>query len=400
MKKTIILLLTIFLLFSCSKIERIEPIINNNSDLKEEIKKDKIIDFDNKGWVDLNDNKNIDLEEKELITQRFDVLAKQYNTHSDLMKSAQYKIFVEYVHEVFNKYNDIWGIAAENKNNYIFKVLIPKIVFKNYVDNWLLTEEDAELIIQSIKRNDLNTLEDKKLITEKFKIYFEENKYNPFIKNLNTSNLTKEEKLDLIFKEKDWVIYQVLSNRYNWNKTGIWFKPNSMEADFMDYLNKKLGNTFWVIWVSDEEVVEYAYSQYKVETLEGLAETILNDYKTIVSDYNLEWKIPLKRTYRNDERNNIFVDRATVNKYLDTLSNSDNKKFISDLEKLRFKMYLLSYFGRDRKDLDEKQWLWNSKARSDFIDETYWDWIQNLFRVTRYLPDEKVKIDLDKDIFN
>ena len=63
-------------------------------------------------------------------------------------------------------------------------------------------------------------------------------------------------------------------------------------------------------------------------------------------------------------------------------------------------MYLLSYFGRNRKDLNEDQWLWSSRTRANFIDKTHWKWIQNLFRLGRYLPWEEVKIDLNKNILD
>lgn len=283
------------------------------------------------------------------------------------------------------------------KNNYIFERLIPKIVINNYVVNWRISDIEAELIIQSIKRNDLKTLEDKNLITEKFKIYFEENKFNPFVKSLDTKWMTKEQKIDLILQDKTWIFYTILSNRYNWNKTWIWYKPWNMEAEFTKYLDWKLNNVYWIIGVTEKDVQEAIYKKYNINSLEDLAKLIKWDFDKIVNKYKLEWKMPLERTYRDDEISDIFKDRVTVDKYTETLSWWNTSDFLKDIENIRFKMYLISYLWKDRTDLDPEQWLWSSEARSKFIDRKYWDWIQNLFRLGRYIPWEEIKIDLSKN---
>jgi len=386
MKKIISILVLVSILSACNQIEPINNSSNN------EIKKEDI----SKKWINLNEDFWINLNEEELITKRFEILSKIFKSHSDLMSSIQYEQFVDYVYDVFAKYKDLWKEESESKNNYIFNILIPKIVINNYVVPWKMTEKEAELVIQSIKRNDLNTLSDKKLITEKFKIYFEENKFNPFIKSLNTKWLTKDEKLELLFKDKDWVIYSILSNRYNWNKTWIGYKPADMEAEFMLYLNKKLEYIFWTIGVSEKEVQEYAYKKYNVDSLESLWENILNKFNILVKEYNLKWKIPLDRYYRNDERKDIFINRKTIDNYISTLSDWKSENFIKELSEIRLEMYLLSYFWRNRSDLNENQWLWSSRTRSDFIDPVFGKWVQNLFRLGRYLPWEEIKIDLNK----
>jgi len=411
MKKIFIALCVLIVLTWCGKIEPINNISQNNESRKTNIStktNDNKNDYDkklddkspklsSKDWIDLNENTWIHLDEEEIIIKRFDLLANAYKNHSDLMNSIQYKNFVKYIQDIFNKYRDEWSNISDEKNNYLFNILIPKIVIKDYVITWKISEKEAELIIQSIKRNDLNTLEDKKLLTEKFKIYFEENKYNPFVKNLNIEGLSKEDKIKMITDYKEWLIYKILSNRYNWNKTWIWYKPSDMEANFMDYLDKKLETTFWIVWVTEKEVKEYIYKENNLKTLDDLWANILSDFKAIIKKYNLEWKIPLKRYYRNDERNSIFTTRENIDSYTTTLSNWDSKNFVRDIEKLRFKIYLLSYFWRNRTDLNEEQWLWSSRARSDFIDPKLWKWVQNLFRLSRYAPWEEVKIDLNKN---
>lgn len=368
------------ILVSCTKIQPIE----SNTQIKE-------------NWVDLNQETWIYLEEEKMIKARFELLANKYPNHNELMDSIQYEQFVLYIHEIFNKYNEQGKEISEEKNNYMFELVIPWVVFENYVWNGRISETEGELIVQSVKRNDLNTLEDKELITQKFKIYFEEKKFNPLIKNMDFNNISKDQKIDILLKDKEWAIYAILSNRYNWNKTWIWYKPGEMEANFMKYLNWKVKDILWVSWITENELKDYFYKKNNINSLETLWESILNDFNVLNDKYSLESQIPLKRYFRDDERNSIFKDRESVNKYIDLISWWKSEDFISELEIIRFKIYLLSYFWRDRLDLNETQWLWSSRTRSDFISEDYWKWIQNLFRLGRYLPWEEVKIDLNKE---
>jgi len=261
-------------------------------------------------------------------------------------------------------------------------------------------DEEAELMIQSIKRKEFNSLEYKKLITERFKIYMEEKNYNPFIKNLTAekiSELKKDETalVKSLLDPYNWIIYLVLKNRYDWNKTGIWYKPAELEWELASYLNSKMQSTFSLLWYKDEDIQKLVFSDLKINSLEELAKLIKTDYDNLVLKYWLSTKMPLDREYRNDEQNDIFKDRATVDNYIAVLSDWNNKEFETDLSKLRIKMYLISYFGKDRKDLDETQWLWSSRARAEFIDPVNGDWIQNLFRLSRYMTWEEIEISFD-----
>jgi len=137
MRNIFIILLVFFLLVSCEKIEPIKKIEDKKNDKKEEL----IIENKNslsevkEDWTDLNKRPNFTLEEEELIIKRFDLLSQKYDNHSNLVESIQYEKFVEYVYEVFEKYKKIWDKISEDKNNYIFNNLIPRIVINNYVLN-------------------------------------------------------------------------------------------------------------------------------------------------------------------------------------------------------------------------------------------------------------------------
>lgn len=398
MKNLIFVILLPLFIFSCSKIQPENTQVNSTQKINNEnIEQSWWEEID---WIDLNKDYWINLEEETKISERFKVISEQYSEYWDFLRSPQYKDFVTYVHEVFEKYKNLeWD--NEKELTYIFEVLIPKVVINNWVINWKMWDEESELMIQSIKRKEFNSLEYKKLITERFKIYMEEKNYNPFIKSLTSEKISemKKDKSLLISNLLDpynGIIYLVLKNRYDWNKTGIGYKPAELEWEFSKYLNDKMMTTFGILWYTDDEVKNMVFEELKVTSLEELALSIKNDFNELVSKYSLNTKMPLEREYRNDEQNDIFKNVSTVNNYISVLSNENNTDFEKDLSNIRIKMYLLSYFWKDRKDLDEEQWLWSSRARAKFIDATYWDGIQNVFRLSRYITPEEIEIVFDE----
>lgn len=392
MKSLFLIVFLSFVVVSCSKIEP-----EKKSETKE-VSINQTSSWEVTG-VNLDADYWVNLEEESKITERFRVISEPQTEYGEFLRSPQYKDFVEYVHEVFAKYKWLeWDY--EKELTYIFDVLIPKVVMNNWVINWKMSDIEAELMIQSIKRKEFNSLEHKKLITERFKIYMEEKNYNPFIKSLTAekiSEMKKDEKVLVknLLDPYNGIIYLVLKNRYDWNKTGIWYKPAELEWELAKYLNDKMMSTFSLLGYDDERVQELVFAEYKIDSLEWLAELIKKDYNDLVLKYGLSTKMPLDREYRNDEQNDIFKDRSTVDNYISVLSDWNNKEFESDLSKLRIKMYLVSYFGKDRLDLDETQWLWSSRARAEFIDPKNGDWIQNLFRLSRYMTWEEIEISFD-----
>lgn len=398
MRNIFLWIFLVILLASCSKIE---PEVNQiNSNQKNSTTNNEQQKAEEIEWVDLNKDYWINLEEESKISERFKAISDQYTEYWDFLRSPQYKEFVAYVHEVFDKYKNLeWD--HEKELTYIFEVLIPKVVINNWVVNWKISDEESELMIQSIKRKEFNSLEYKKLITERFKIYMEEKNYNPFIKSLTSERISEMKKdksllMSNLLDPYNGIIYIVLKNRYDWNKTWIGYKPSELEWEFAKYLNDKMMTTFGILWYTDEEVKNMVFEELKVKSLEELALSIKNDFNSLVSKYSLNTKMPLEREYRNDEQNDIFKNVSTVNDYISILSNGNNKVFENELSQVRIKMYLLSYFWKDRKDLDEDQWLWSSRARAKFIDSIYWDGIQNLFRLSRYISPEEIEIVFDE----
>lgn len=375
-KKIFILCLIIIIFSSCQKIQPEEKKESKNNSVITEVHT-----WDNFLWKDEKDLK-----------EKFSTLSQRFNKYDSLIKSESYQKFVADVHLLFEKYK---SEKNEWKADYLFTKLIPALVIDNFSTTGKIKDEaEIEWIIQSIKRKDFNTIREKDLLTEKFKIYFEENFFNNFIKNLEPrDNLTNDEFKKIFLSEK-WVFVEVLKNRYDWNKTWIWYK-DKQEPEFAKYLNWKIETIFSQYWYTPESIEKKVFEIYAYKSLEELAKDIEKDFFELVKKYNLEWKVPFDREYRNDEQDDIFENRDNVTKYLNDITWNKLKEFENDLKTFRTKMYLISYFWRNRKDLDEEQGLWSSKARSKFISKDVWNGVQNLFRISRYISWEKIKIDLN-----
>ncbi|USN59009.1 MAG: hypothetical protein H6767_02785 [Candidatus Peribacteria bacterium] len=397
--KYIVLLFMILSLASCGKIQPEETNVDEEAYQNPTPVEEVAVDD---GGTDLNQTLDVPFPEGDIVEQRFQQISEMYSSHSDLITSIQYKEFVGYVYEVFDTYKAMEG-NHEKELGYLFDVVIPRIVINNWVLTDKIDEAEAELIIQSIKRKDFNSVEYKKLLTEKFKIYMEETRYNELIKGLTPEKLEglKDDTAmqQFLFDPEVGVMYQVLSNRYNWNKTGIGYKPGDLEAEFVQYLDEKMVNILAILGITQDRLRDLAFDYYGVDSLENLAKSIKQQLDTMIATYPLEGNIPLDRYYRDDERDDIFVDRDTVDVYVEKLSGGDVAGFYRDMEALRLEVYMLSYLGKDRTDLDPEQGMWSSQARSDFIDPVYGKGLQNIFRLSRYLKPEPVKINLDTVIY-
>lgn len=335
------------------------------------------------------------------IRKRFEILSMQFTDYNDLLKSKQYQNFVWYVYTVFEKYREKWKIDNPALD-YLNDKVITDIVYEWYVKNSRLDWAEAEIIVQSIRRNKFNTLNEKLLLTEKFKIRFEEWIYNKVIKSITSEKIIDLKHNDELLKKylldsNEWLFYTILSSRYDWNKTWIWYKTTSMETEFMNYLHDKFHKSLSLSWLTPGYIKEKIYWFNWYSSLDDQAKDILTDFHNIVKKYNLDKNVPLTRYYRNDERSVIFENRDSINKYINLISWSRLKEFEEDLKSIRLKVYMLSYFWRNS-ELNKDNWLWSSRTRSDFIDKEYGKWVQNLFRLWRYLSDEEIKIDLFNDL--
>ena len=259
---------------------------------------------------------------------------------------------------------------------------------------------DKELLIQWIKRQDFKTIEEKEDIVKKFKDYVIKNNFIPLdakIAGLTKELVNDEVKFKEIFLDPiSWIYYSVFSNRYNLNKTWIWFKPDDMESNVIKFLNNKLDEIYKKIGINDEIAKAKVFSIYGYTSLEDIWEDIDKDFQNILVKYDLkDKKYPVQIGYTFEERKNIFESwQENLEKYIDDLVWSKKEEFKKDLIDFRLKMYLLSHFWRNHKS-NLEQWLWSSRARSVFINSIDWKWAQNIFRLSRFITPEVTDIKLD-----
>ncbi len=214
----------------------------------------------------------VSIPEEAELRLRFKTLSAGYTSESDLVKSEQYKKFVTDIYTLFATYKAKPG-NHEKELKYIFDQMIPYMVMDEWVKNNKSNEKKAELIVQSVKRKDFNALRDKELLTEKYKIYFEEQRFNPFVKTLTDERITLIKSSDTEFAKQffdiqNGVVVSILSPRYDWNKTGIGYKPGELEAEFTTYLNAKFEKALLLLEVTPEVLEKKTFSYYAVDSLE------------------------------------------------------------------------------------------------------------------------------------
>jgi len=339
--------------------------------------------------TNVNSENNITIIDK---LNQFEVEFKKiskWKTYTQLIKSKDYKNWVDNLNDLLLK-----NKKEDNNDNidYIYYNFIPRIVQK-YLSNYSTLEID--LVIQSIRRLDFNTLSDKNYYLQVMKDYVDQKYYKPILeetKNIDKTKLDKDKTYfyKIMLDPQNWIFYRIFKNRYDWNKTWIGFKPEFMENQFVDYLSQRFEqilNKFWYnkIWFKSK-VFEY----YNIKLLKELAWLIRQDYNTINKDFNLNklW-IPTDRFFRQDERRWLFKYDGLHKTLYKQLWNRLNE-FKNKVKQLRLKMYLLSYLWKDIN-------MFNHKVRANFVDPDGAWWLQNIFRVWRYV-DEVMKLDLKPKI--
>jgi len=308
-----------------------------------------------------------------------------WKTYEQLIKSNDYQNWVKNIATLIDNLKFKW---KQNIVNYIYYNFISDVVLK-YLNNY--SDFDKDLVIQSIRRIDFNTMTNKNYYTQLMKDYVDEKYYKPILANLDQID---KKKLDtniqyfakIMLNVQNWIFYRIFKNRYDWNKTGIWFKPEFLENQFVDFLCQRFEQILWKLWYNKEWFRKKVFQYYNIDSLEWLRNLIEKDFEDLNKTYNLKklW-IPIDRFFRMDERRFLFnqdwLDKSVYKKLW------NRKEWFKDkVKQLRLKMYLLSYFWKDIN-------LFNSRVRANYINSKWGFWIQNIFRVWRYV-DEVMKLNL------
>ncbi len=328
-----------------------------------------------------------DLSSKLLeLDNRFEQIVK-WKTYTQIIKDKNYQEWVKEVNNLIEKYKKQWN---EEVVNYIYYSFIPQEVLK-YLSNF--TDLEKDLVIQSIRRIDFNTLTDKNYITQLMKDYVDEKYYKPILKELSWIDAKKLDTdiqyfAKVMLDTQNGIFYRIFKNRYDWNKTWIGFKPEFLENQFVDFLSQRFEQILAKLGYDKNWFKKKVFEYYHINSLKELANLIRQDYLNMKKKYNLDelW-IPTDRFFRMDERRFLFKnDGLHTYLYKKLKERGLLEEFKKDIKEFRLKMYLLSYLWKDIN-------LFNHKVRANFIDPDLWPGIQNLFRVGRYV-DEVMKLDL------
>lgn len=322
------------------------------------------------------------------LSKEFKIIAK-WKTYSQLIKDKKYHDWVLKINNLIEQYK------KNNKDymvNYIYYNFIANNVLKNLTN---FSDFDKDLIIQSIRRMDFNNLTDKNYNMQLMKDYVDVTYYKPILKEVNKIDKDKLNTDNTYFYKvmldsKTGIFYRIFKNRYDWNKTWIWFKPEFLENQFVDFLSQRFEQVLSKIWYNKEWFRKRVFSYYNINSLKNLAKLINKDFQDMKVKYNLAklW-IPTDRFFRQDERRYLFKNGGLENDIYKKLKDK-LKDFKKDIKEYRLKVYLLSYLWKDEN-------LFNDKVRAKFINPWEWWGIQNLFRTWRFV-DEIKKLDLKPKI--
>ena len=307
-----------------------------------------------------------------------------WKTYVQLIKDKDYQTWVKDINQLIEKEKKQ---GHEDVVNYIYYNFIWDTVLK-YLKNYSDLEKD--LVIQSIRRLDFNTLVDKNYYTQLMKDYVDEKYYKPILeelKNIDSKKLDtdKEYFWKIMLDPQNGIFYRIFKNRYDWNKTWIGFKPEFLENQFVDFLSQRFEQILAKLGYDKAWFKKKVFEYYNINSLKELAWLIRKDFENINKKYDLKklW-IPTDRFFRMDERRYLFKN-GWLEKLYESLGDRKDE-FKQDVKQLRLKMYLLAYLWKEIN-------LFNHKVRAKFIDPEGGPGVQNIFRVWRYV-DEVMKLDL------
>lgn len=398
MKKYLVLTISIFILFSCNKIEPEKNYELKNLNKSNEIKYHL---SEKNCWVhscalqeyllSKYENNELNLPDLEYYKKRFELLLNTHKTKDELIKSPNFKIFVSELNKDFFWCEwDIYKCKWTNpywydETNFLFYIFIPKLVVEDFILKRWWNESDWETIIQSIKRKDFVSFEEK----EKRVIEYKEN-LKQIINKMDLSKIDKENlKTDLKYFE------EIILNPITWIHDNIikeipWIKIDWEEWDQIDRVVEFTNNEFYKIiewlWISKDLFKKKVAEVYNIKW-ENFPKEInsLMQKKTqfMNKKYNLHLKMPLDRYYRNDELS-IF-SKENLDNFSANWWDWDKLSFEKDALEMRHLVFLLFNFWAEEKLYTLTNWLTSQNFEEKFL-------LTNIFKYAKYLKYENIYI--------
>lgn len=411
MNKYLILMLSIFILFSCSKIEP-EKIDSNKVVIKE---KDTRVfpnsipeEYQKNPWISCwTHSCDMDkyLREKfwdgwkipwlSTYKERLWILLDKYSNHYDLIISDDLKKFTDdYYLEYFWCEWSVYNCSYEKRKydedilNYVFYIYIPQMVIDEYIVKRWWDDMNWEDIIQAIKRKDFasNDLKESQvaLFPQKLADFID--------KNIDLNSFDKER----LLSDNDY-FYEKILKPNTWLHDVIFLKMVDPAYIILDWTQewqleklarstvKQFYELSWKIWITKEvleqKVKEIYWYDKSVNINESLKNDVLAKSEEMIKKYELDKKMMSDRYLRYDELyiytwdnfENTFKKYAWIWKEVD---------FYKDVWEIWSRELLLFNFW-----LEEEYYYLPPRLKFYASKNTFY--ITNIFKIYKYADEHK-----------
>jgi hypothetical protein len=263
--------------------------------------------------------------EEQFLAERFAILSRRFSTYDELLISDDFKTFVASLYALFDTYRKD-PKKYEQESAILYDKIIPKIVYENWYYVKKADEKESEILIQAMKRNQFITPLEKEAIARRTKKYLTNAIFIPYASGARIDEFFSAKTNDAVFEKlfldvDNGALWTYLKTYYEFgNKSGVGYKLDSMEADFVDFITAELDTFLQKMGWSKAEVQQRYFKLLGLATIEDLGKKLIRDFESIKQEYGLAETFPVTRFRRDDEDKQIFASRETVDRYIASIS--------------------------------------------------------------------------------
>lgn len=385
MKRILIFIALSSLLFSCSKIQTEEQLKNNPTTQYKWIETCWINSCNLKKFLEDEYNKEkLKLPNLDKYKERFRILIDIYKNKDELIISEDFKRFVNDINKDFfwcewDIYKCKWTNPYwYNETNYLFYIFIPNMVVDEYIIKRWLSEVDAETIIQSIKRKDFVSFEEKEIIIELYRKHIKELIASMDLSKIDKSKLSTDINYfnEIIMHPVTWIhdniIKEIYSIKIDWEE---WDQIDRIVditlVEFYDLMSK--------LWISKEKIITNVRETYWFKSKDindDIIYQLWEKIKMMNKTYWLYSKIPSDRYFRNDELS-IFT-KENKDLFIQSISEWKINNFNKDSLYIRHFILLLFNLWRN----EDLFFLTNRLKKENFEEKFI---LTNIFKYSKYI---------------
>lgn len=323
--------------------------------------------------VEKNLNWKFNLPNIDIYKQRFWILVKQYNEKNKLIKSEEFKTFVEDINKeffwcewnIYECYNNTSKLSEDEKN-YLFYVYIPEIVLETNLEQVWWNQADIETIIQAIKRKDFDST-----IEKEYKIVQYKQKVEDLISKIDINSINKQKLIEdntyfesQILDPKTWLHDKIIQQIYWIN---IDWEEEGQLDEIASYTNKSFFDLMEKLWFDKQgfinKVIEINWYDKNNDILESIDKDLYNTILSIKNNHNF----PDNRYFRNDELY-IFKNQDMFD------NKQDNEKMLY----IRHRVLLLFSLWEEKKLYELTNRLSQYNFKEKFL-------LTNIFKYSKYI---------------